>query len=106
MVDKPLTPTQKVEQLMSQAEPLIDQVNNLYNQFATGVERLAPIQKRSQLEALVNQLQAIPKTNETYKFRVQTVISRYNSMKDRWDRLLKDVDSGKIKRITGPLAKK
>jgi DNA repair exonuclease SbcCD ATPase subunit len=106
MAEKELTPTQKIEQLISQAEPLIDQVNNLYNQFATGVERLAPVQKRSQLEALINQLQATPKTNETYRFRVQSLVSRYSSMKDRWDRLLKDIDSGKVKRITGPLAKK
>jgi hypothetical protein len=100
--DKNQTPAQKIEELIHRVDPLIEQVNNLYNQFATGVERLAPAEKRKQLQAMIDQLQAVPKTNSTYRFRVQTIIGRFNTMAERWDRMLRDIESGKIKRIVGP----
>jgi hypothetical protein len=104
--EKEETPAQKMESLIVRIEPMIDQITNLYNQFGTGVERLPPTERRKQLEALITQLEALPKTNQTYKFRAQTVVGRYSLMTQRWDRILKDIESGKIKRITGPLAKK
>jgi hypothetical protein len=92
----------KIEELIHRAEPLIEQVNNLYAMFTSGVERLPPHEKRKQLEQLMATLQSMAKPNTTYSFRVSTLNTRYVTMRDRWDKLVRDVESGKIKRTAGP----
>ncbi len=95
----------KIDGLLKRIEPLLEQVNNLYNLFATGVERLPPREKRKQLETWIANLQATPKANPTYAFKVTTLVNRFATFRDRWDRLVRDLESGKIKRIVGPKKK-
>jgi hypothetical protein len=89
--------SQQLEELMNQAEPMIDQINNLYKMYSTGVERLPPLQKRQQLDSIVTRMGTLPKATQSQRFRFSSFVSRYNTMKDRWERLLKEVESGKIK---------
>jgi len=88
----------KIDELIARAEPLIEQVNNLYAQFVSGAEKLPPHERRKQLDQLLSQLQLIQKPNATYNFKVSTLHARYVTMRDRWDRMMKDVESGKISR--------
>lgn len=92
---------QQIDELIQKIEPLIEQVNNLYQMFISGIERLPPNEKRKQLEALLHQLQNIPKPNQTYHFRVSTLNAHLSTLRDRWDRLIRDLESGKIRRPTG-----
>lgn len=96
----------KIDELIHRAEPLVEQVNNLYTMFVQGVERLPPLEKRKQLEQLITTLQGVPKPNQTYSFRVTTVVNHFITFRDRWDKLMNDVDSGKIKRVVKPSAKR
>ena len=88
----------KIDELLQRAEPMIEQVNSLYQQFVAGVERLPPLERRKQLEQLMGQLQLIQKPNSTYSFRVNTLHTRFVTMRDRWERLIRDIESGKINR--------
>jgi hypothetical protein len=90
------SPTQIVNNLLSDIEPMIEQVNTLYRMFAAGVERLPPTPKRSQLQRLVDQLMAAQKPTPTIRFRVGAVVGKYNTMKEKWDKLMKDIESGKV----------
>jgi hypothetical protein len=91
------SPGQIIDHLMGDIEPMIEQVNTLYRMFGAGVERLPPVQKRAQLQRLVEQLMAAQKPTPTIRFRVGAVIGKYNTMKEKWDKLMKDIESGKIK---------
>jgi thiamine kinase-like enzyme len=93
---------EKFEELMNRAEPLLEQINSLYKQYITGVESLPPTQRRQQLDQIMFTLQAMPKPNATYRFRFSSLNATYVSFKDRWERMIRDLESGKIKRITGP----
>lgn len=97
---------QKLDELLKRAEPLIMQVNASYNQYAAGVEIRPPTERVSQLEQMMNQLMLMAKPTPAYRFRFQHVQGTYNSYKKRWDKLLQDIDSGKIKRFASPNRKR
>ena len=44
----------------------------------------------------MSQLQLIQKPNSTYSFRVSSLHTRYITMRERWDKLIRDIESGKI----------
>jgi hypothetical protein len=92
----------RIDELLRRAEPMIAQLNTLYTMFITGVERLPPLEKRKQLEQIMATLQSTPKPNATYGFRVNTLNTHFLTMRERWDKQIRDVESGKIKRTAGP----
>ena len=81
---------------MEKIEPMIEQVNNLYSQFIHGIERKIPTERRGQLERLIDKTakQAKP---AALRFKWQAILARFNTHKDRWDRLTREVESGKLK---------
>jgi len=91
----------KFEELAHRAEPLIEQVNNLYQMYATGLEPRPPMEQRKMLDQLVTTMATMGKPTPAQQFRFSNLQQKYTAYKDRWERLLKDIESGKIKRITG-----
>lgn len=102
-LDAPPSPARdNLDPLIRQAEPLIEQLNNLYNQFIAGVDSRPPLETRKRLDSVMQQLQAVPKPTPANQFRYQTLQTRYLSHVDRWERLMRDLESGKIqRRISG-----
>lgn len=95
----------KLDELINRAEPMIEQISNLYNMFASGAERSPPTERRKQLEQTMMTLQAVGKPTPAIQFRCHTLLSQFQTQRDRWDRLMKDIESGKHKRVTGPKAR-
>jgi hypothetical protein len=94
--------TEKLIELFERAEPMIEQLNNLYQQYVVGVESRPPIERRKQLDQVMMTLQIMGKPMTSHQFRFNTLNARYLTHRDRWDRLMKELESGKIKRVTGP----
>ncbi len=92
------TDSEKLIQQLQQIDPLIDQVNSLYNQYIAGIERLPPIERRKILEQMMDAATAMAKTTPSARFRFSGIQARYISHRDRWDKLMKDLEAGKIKR--------
>lgn len=93
--------SEKLDDLIQRAEPMIDQLNNLYNMFAVGVERLAPMERRKQLDQIMLAIQMTSKSTPASLFKYRAIQSRYFSHKEKWEKILKDMENGKIKKITG-----
>lgn len=89
-------------ELFDRMEPLIERLNSLYNQYILGVESRPPIEVRSQLDQLVAKLRSLGKPTPAQQFRFSTLNTSYVTHCDRWDRMCKDLESGKIKRVAGP----
>jgi hypothetical protein len=89
----------KVDELINRGDLLIDQLNNLYTMFASGAEKLPPTERRQQLDQIMATLQLMSKPTPALSFKYQTVLSKYATYKERWDKLLKSIEAGKIKRI-------
>lgn len=90
--------SQEIDSLLHQGEVLIEQLDRLYQSYFQGIERLPPIQKRKQLDDLILQIDKRPKPTTQIQFKVQTVRNKYNTYRDRWDRKIKDIENGRIKR--------
>ncbi len=95
---------EKFEELILRAGPLIDQVNGLYNQYIAGVESRPPLERRKQLDQVMLTLQAMSKPTSAAQFRYTNLNSSYMAHKDRWDRMMKDLETGKLKRRVGSRA--
>lgn len=93
---------QKLNELMERAEPLIYQVNSSYQQYVAGVEYMPPNERAKQLEQMMNQLMLMAKPTPAYRFRYQNIQNTYMTYRKRWEKMLQDLDSGKIKRFAGP----
>jgi hypothetical protein len=98
--EKPL-PTQ-FDELIKRAPVLIDQLEHLYRQFVAGVLSRPPVEERARLDQLLAQLTLSGKSTAADRFRFSSILQTYNTHKGRWDKLLSDVETGKIKRVAGP----
>jgi hypothetical protein len=88
----------RIRHLIEKSEPLIDQLNNLYNMFAAGIEKIPPIERRKQLDQTMATLLAMGKPTPSLRFQASAVQAKYTAFCERWDRLLKGLESGKRKR--------
>lgn len=88
----------KFLELILKAEPLIEQLNNLYNMFFTGVEKIPPVERRKQLDQMMLSLQMMPKVNAAASFKYNNIHSKFISYRDRWEKMMKNFEDGKIKR--------
>ncbi len=89
---------QKLEGLTHQAEVLIEQVDRLYTLYFQGMEKLPPIQKRKILDDMMDQIDREAKPTAQQRFKAQSARTKYSTYKDRWDKKLKDLESGKLRR--------
>ncbi len=98
------TGTAKVRALMKRAEQLVEQTQNLYQQYFAGIEKFPPRDRRNALEYTMTQLFYLAKTTPNIRFRYGNLLSKFQTHRDRWDRMLKDYESGKLRR-PGPLGR-
>jgi hypothetical protein len=94
-------PVEKFDEMIQRADVMIEQLNNLYKMFVVGVEKLPPNEKRKALDQLMYGLQIMSKPTPSANFKFSSIQSRYEANKERWEKMLKDLESGKIKRTAG-----
>lgn len=95
-IGKATSTDQILIELLTKCEGMMEQITNLYNMWIQGLERTPPATQRKHLEDLILKVQAAPKQTTNIKFRVGQFQTRYSTYKDKWDRILKDVESGKV----------
>jgi len=81
--------SERLFQIIAKIEPLVEQVNQLYNMYFSGVERRPPLEQRKNLDQMVETIRAMPKPTTAAQFRFNTIYSLYKTYLDRWERLLK-----------------
>jgi hypothetical protein len=92
---------EKFDELITRAEPIIEQLNHLYQMFVLGTEKLPPLERRKQLDQLMTSLQMMPKSTPAAQFRYSSLQAQYTTYKERWEKMMKDLEAGKLKRIVG-----
>jgi hypothetical protein len=83
---------------MQRADVLIDQLSNLYNMYVAGVEKAPPTEKRKQLDQIIQTLTYSGKPTPSLIFKCGSMVSRYSTHKEKWDRMLKGLETGMLKR--------
>lgn len=82
--------------LIARADLMLEQIQHLYNMYVAGVEKTPPLTQRKQIEEMMSKLGGAPKNNQTILFRFNQFQTKYQTYKDRWDRLIKNIESGKV----------
>ena len=82
--------------MIAKAEVMIEQVQNLYHMYISGLERLPPVTQRKLLEDLLQKIQSAPKPTASLNFRVSAFTAKLQTYREKWDKLMKDVESGKV----------
>lgn len=88
----------KLLDLIARSEPMIEQLDHLYMMFIAGADKIPPNEKRKQLDQTMAGLQAMSKPSQSAAFRYNALHARYVTYRDRWDKMLKDLEDGKLKR--------
>ena len=85
---------------VEQANRGIDHLHRLYNIYFQGGEDDPPRKERKALDELVGGIKSklASATNSSDKFMANTLVSRYQSMAARWDKHLRCIENGTIKR--------
>lgn len=104
--DDPNAPSEdyikKLVELMERAEPLIHQINGSYNMWMQGVERNPPRDRQAQLDRMMETLTMMAKPTPAYRFKFQNIQATYNMFRQKWERLIADIESGKIVKKNRP----
>jgi len=88
----------ELEQELMELSAKVERLRTTYQQFFMGVEKKPPDVQRDQLE---RHLRATP-LNEVrraaIKFRFQSVIQRYRTYEIYWDRVIREIETGRFRR--------
>jgi hypothetical protein len=87
--------SEKVEDLLLRVDPLVDQLNNLYNMYFSGAEQTPPHERRKNIDQIMVTLQMLNKPTAGLLYRYTAAQSKYLSYRDHWDKMMKDLESGK-----------
>jgi hypothetical protein len=84
------------DELLKKSEVLIEQINTLLNQYLQGAQKTPPTELRIQLESILTKLSKEKTNKVSFKFKYQTIHARYLTYRERWDKITRDLESGKI----------
>src|SRR5690606_86997 len=76
----------------------MERVRSLYEQYFMGIERLEPTIPRKDVERRIQALRKIRFQNTAKRFKFQTLVQRYNSLQQYWNRTCRDIENGTYKR--------
>lgn len=82
--------------IIEKASVMIEQIQNLYTMYVAGMEKTPPVTHRKQLDDLVVRITQAGKPTAAIKFQVQQFLTKYSTYVDKWDRLHKDIEAGRV----------
>ncbi len=79
-------------------EKELDRLKSAYEMYFQGRERRPPIRLRDRFDRRIRELRKDIPNNTMMRFRVQSLWSRYTSMKSYWGRIMRQIEDGTYKR--------
>ena len=81
-----------VDRKIQEARVLMEQTHQLYQHYFNGIEKRVPIEKTKMLETKILDLQRVGATQTTARFKITQFIAQYTTMKELWERKLRDLE--------------
>jgi hypothetical protein len=79
-------------------EVKIDRVRSLYDQYFRGFEKMPPGTLRKEVEGKIRNLSKVRMKNTALRFKLQVLIQKYTTFLAYWQRAIRDIEEGKLKR--------
>lgn len=78
----------------------VDKLKVVFEQYFVGVEKKPPTDRMEALQKELRQkILGVRSTNTAYKFKRQTVEQKFVTLKNYWDRVLKEIEEGTYVRV-------
>jgi len=88
----------KGEAELNELIDLVDRLEKDYTLFFNGVSNIDPGDKRIRANKLIGLLHSMHLRNPAIRFKFQSIMGRYVSLKNHWDRILNEIDRGTYQR--------
>lgn len=83
---------------LPQLERLLNDLITRYEQYFIGLEKREPLPLLGEVEKIVRRYATTPITNTMYKHKYQTLVARFNTYREHWNRIVRLIEEGKYSR--------
>jgi len=91
---------QRISRQLDEVEKMLKELRVQYEQYFAGVEKIAPIKARDDLERQLRLWGRRKIVQTDLRYRLQTLSSRFHSYKGMWERVQRRMDEGRYPRHT------
>jgi len=88
----------ELEVALEELETRLERLRALYEQYFMGIERIEPAIPRKDIDRRIYVLRREKIRNTAKRFKLQTIISRYNTFQQYWQRICREIENGTYKR--------
>ena len=88
----------ELEVALEELESRLERLRALYEQYFMGIERIEPAIPRKDVDRRIYVLRREKIRNTAKRFKLQTIISRYNTFQQYWQRICREIETGTYKR--------
>ena len=86
----------KQDDELDKLEEDIRRLKNKYDQFFAGITKVPPSFERHQVESYIHELNKMKIRDNARRFRLSTILSRYNQFREMWGRRMREREEGPI----------
>lgn len=90
--------TAELEVALEELEIRLERLRALYEQYFMGIERIEPSVARKDVDRRIYVLRREKIRNTAKRFKLQTIIQRYNTFQQYWQRICREIENGTYKR--------
>lgn len=80
------------------AENRLKELITRYEQYFMGLEKREPLKLLEEFEKLVRRYATSPINNTMHKHRYNNLVARFNSYRQHWNRILREIEEGRYSR--------
>jgi hypothetical protein len=88
----------ELDREIEELEQRVDRLRSLYEQYFMGIEKLEPLTARKDVDRRIWVLRREQIRNTRRRFRLQTIIQRYNTYQQYWMRINREIEAGTYRR--------
>jgi hypothetical protein len=89
---------EELENALEELEVRLERLRALYEQYFLGIEKLEPQIPRKDVDRRIYLLRREKIRNTGKRFKLQTLIQRYNTFQQYWQRICREIENGTYKR--------
>ncbi|HLV65689.1 MAG TPA: MXAN_5187 C-terminal domain-containing protein [Polyangiaceae bacterium] len=88
----------EVDLAIEELEVRLERLRALYEQYFLGIEKIEPLVARKDVDRRLHALRREKIRNTAKRFKLQTIIQRYNTFQQYWQRICREIENGTYKR--------
>lgn len=88
------SPGNEIDVALEELEARLERLRALYEQYFIGIEKLEPSVPRQDVDRRIYALRKIQIRNTAKRFKLQTIIQRYNAFQQYWLRVCREIENG------------